>query len=178
MKIVNLFAGPGAGKSTLAAGLFFMMKNAGMKVELVTEYAKDVMWEKRFNLLDDQCYLFAKQLRRLNRLKDHKIEWAITDSPLLLSCIYVTPDYPKEFKALVHVMFDGFDNRNFRVQRMKPYYQVGRTQTEDEAAALDMKVHEYLDTNKITFLDVPGDATGPIEVLKKLGIDQQVRRTT
>ncbi len=39
-----MFGGPGTGKSTSAAGLFFKMKLAQMEVELVTEYAKDLVW--------------------------------------------------------------------------------------------------------------------------------------
>lgn len=47
MKVINLFGGPGIGKSTLAAGLFEHMKIAGFNVELVNEYAKDMVWEQR-----------------------------------------------------------------------------------------------------------------------------------
>lgn len=54
MKVINLFGGPGSGKSTLAAGLFERMKIQGLSVELVTEYAKDMVWERRGNILDDQ----------------------------------------------------------------------------------------------------------------------------
>lgn len=35
---INLFAGPGAGKSTACAQLFSRMKLAGFNVEQVTEY--------------------------------------------------------------------------------------------------------------------------------------------
>jgi adenylate kinase family enzyme len=65
MKVINLFGGPGSGKSTLAAGLFERMKIQGLSVELVTEYAKDMVWERRGNILDDQLYILAKQHRRL-----------------------------------------------------------------------------------------------------------------
>jgi dephospho-CoA kinase len=34
MRVINLAAGPGAGKSTTAAGLFNIMKLKGLKVEL------------------------------------------------------------------------------------------------------------------------------------------------
>ena len=71
MQIVNLFGGPGSGKSTTAAGLFYEVKKLKLNVELVTEYAKDAVWEKRHNLLDDQIYIFAKQQRRISRLKRH-----------------------------------------------------------------------------------------------------------
>jgi hypothetical protein len=36
MKVINLFAGPGCGKSTLAAGIFSLLKFHGVLVELVT----------------------------------------------------------------------------------------------------------------------------------------------
>ena len=43
--VVNLFAGPGAGKSTGAAYIFSMLKMAGIDTEYVNEYAKDKVWE-------------------------------------------------------------------------------------------------------------------------------------
>ena len=82
MKVINLFGGPGVGKSTAAAGLFYEMKKRQLSVELVTEYAKDMVWENRQNILDDQIYIFAKQQRRIARLRDHHIDWVITDSPI------------------------------------------------------------------------------------------------
>ncbi len=33
--VINFFAGPGSGKSTTAAGVFFTLKTAGQKAELV-----------------------------------------------------------------------------------------------------------------------------------------------
>jgi adenylate kinase family enzyme len=40
-KYINIFGGPGAGKSTTAAALFAEMKRRGMNVELATEVAED-----------------------------------------------------------------------------------------------------------------------------------------
>ncbi len=47
LKVINLWAGPGAGKSTTAAGLFNLMKIRGYNVELVTEFAKEMVYEGR-----------------------------------------------------------------------------------------------------------------------------------
>lgn len=69
MKIINLFGGPGVGKSTLAATTFAHMKQEGYSVELVTEYAKQLTWEGRTNALSNQIYVFAKQLHNIFRLK-------------------------------------------------------------------------------------------------------------
>jgi hypothetical protein len=41
------------------------MKQAGMSVELVTEYAKHLVWEDRKATLDDQLYVTATQNHRL-----------------------------------------------------------------------------------------------------------------
>ncbi len=44
--VINMFAGPGAGKSTLAAGTFFRLKCLGVNAEIAPEYAKDLVWEE------------------------------------------------------------------------------------------------------------------------------------
>lgn len=67
MLVVNLFGGPGSGKSTCAAGVFTLLKLSGVNAELVTEYAKDLTWEKRHVTLANQHYIFGKQLQRLKR---------------------------------------------------------------------------------------------------------------
>jgi len=57
-KYINIFGGPGAGKSTTAALLFAEMKSGGFKVELVTEVAKDFVWEDRSTTLSIQPYIY------------------------------------------------------------------------------------------------------------------------
>ena len=39
--VVNLIGGPGSGKSTTAAGLFYNLKKLGINCEMALEYAKD-----------------------------------------------------------------------------------------------------------------------------------------
>lgn len=46
--VINLFGGPGSGKSTGAAYIFSQLKMKGINCELITEYAKDKTWEKNF----------------------------------------------------------------------------------------------------------------------------------
>ena len=89
MQIINIWGGAGVGKSTAAAGLFYEMKKLQLNVELVTEYAKDATWEKRYNILDDQIYIFAKQHRRIARLVNSGVDWVITDSPIPLGLVYL-----------------------------------------------------------------------------------------
>ena len=44
--IVNLFAGPGAGKTTGAWYISAKLKMAGADVEYISEFAKDKVWEE------------------------------------------------------------------------------------------------------------------------------------
>jgi tRNA uridine 5-carbamoylmethylation protein Kti12 len=85
--VVNLFGGPGCGKSTTSAGLFHDMKKKSLNVELVTEYAKELVWSDSISAMSDQLYLLANQNRRLDRLVG-KVDYVITDAPLLLSAYY------------------------------------------------------------------------------------------
>lgn len=141
MKVINLWGAPGAGKSTVAAGLFYKMKVAGYKVELVTEYAKDVVWDNRSDLLRDQLYLLAKQNRRLERLRD-KVDWVITDSPLLLVLAYMPEVYYSHFNSLAYDVWNTYTNINYLLERSHEYKRDGRVQTEDESKIIDEKIQD------------------------------------
>lgn len=165
MKVINLFAGPGAGKSTTAAGLFHIMKQDGFKVELVTEYAKDIVWADRHKELDDQLYITAKQHHRIFLLKN-KVDYCVTDGPLLLSLVY-SRMMPQSFFPFVKDLFHEYDNMAIILKRTKPYVLFGRTQTEDEAKALDTQIHSLVYSlvppNKIK--EINGDLRAPEHIL-------------
>ena len=62
--IVNIFGGPGVGKSTTAAAVFALLKLHNIEAELVTEFPKDLVWEKRAYTFENQNYIFGKQQHR------------------------------------------------------------------------------------------------------------------
>lgn len=150
LKVINIFGGPGAGKSTTAAGLFFEMKKRQLEVELVTEYAKDMTWEKRHNILNDQLYILAKQNRRVHRLIG-QVEWVITDSPLLLGLVYKSESYYENFDNLVMEIFDSYDNHNFLISRDFAYQSSGRNQTAEQAVEVDDAIKSLLDNRDISY---------------------------
>jgi hypothetical protein len=156
MKIINVFGGPGAGKSTTAAGLFFEMKKQQLEVELVTEYAKDLTWEARHNVLQDQLYILAKQNRRLSRLKG-QVEWVVTDSPLILGLCYMPEPYFSNFKPLSLEVFNSYENHNFLIGRDFEYKAAGRNQTAEQAVHLDDQIKNLLDSTSTPYTKVTND---------------------
>lgn len=142
MIVVNLYAGPGSGKSTTCAGVFSKLKLAGVNCEMALEYAKDKVWESSFKVLDNQIYVFGKQLHRLWRLKD-QVDVIITDSPLLMSILYDSSKNTN-FKNLVLDQYNSFNNLNYFINRNDSYNPKGRMQTIEEAKKLDVELQEIL----------------------------------
>lgn len=141
LKVINLWAGPGAGKSTTAAHLFALMKARGHKVELLTEYAKECVYAGDEESLRDPLWIFANSARRLARLEG-KVEWAILDSPLPLCLAYARAPW---LEAAIREHFGRYDNRDFFIRRVKPYQTYGRRErTVDEARAKDAAVADVM----------------------------------
>lgn len=144
--IVNLFGGPGCGKSTLMARIFSELKVRGYDCEMVTEFAKDLVWEKRNETFKDELYIFAKQNHRLFRVND-KVDIIVTDRPLLLTNVYNQND--KELCGLCLKTFNQYNNLNFLLKRQTVYQENGRNQSEDEAVQIDKITQNLLKSNRI-----------------------------
>ena len=153
--IINLISGPGVGKSTIAAGVFYKLKSMGINAELATEYAKDKVWEDSIAVLENQIYIFGKQHHRLFRLCG-KVDVIVTDSPILLSIVY---DKSKNevFKELVLQEFKKFNSMTYFLNRVKPYMKKGRTQTQEEAMEVDAEVKGVLDSCSVPYSVLDGN---------------------
>jgi len=147
--VVNLIGGPGSGKSTIAAGVFYFLKMAGVKVELATEYAKDMVYEKSFKTLADQFYIFGKQFHKIWRLIDDN-DVIITDSPIILSVFYNKLE-SELFDDFVIEQYKRFNPMTFFIERETQYQNTGRMQTEEEAVNIDKALKEILDANDIPY---------------------------
>lgn len=153
---LNLFGGPGLGKSTTAAGLFHELKKSGAKVEYITEYAKDLVFSKDFYRLKDQTYILAKQHHPLFKLQD-QVDMLIHDGPFLLGLVYLQekPGFPtKEFKNYLLSLWNSYEHVNIFLVRNTDeheYQEYGREQTLSEAQILDEQIMDMLDKNGIPY---------------------------
>lgn len=165
--IINLFAGPGAGKSTMAAGLFYKLKMRGVNCELITEHAKDLTWEKNWTALGNQVLTTATQIYKQERV-ENQVEVLITDSPMLLGLFYwndKNENKTKYFKKLIFEIFNEKRNLNVFIERKKKYNPIGRNQTEDESKLIDEENIKLLEENNLTYIKIPGTIDGTDELV-------------
>ena len=171
-RIVNLYGGPGSGKSTIMAGLFWYMRTHGVKCEMAPEWIKDSIFSGDPYPFQNQEYTFAQQLKRLDVLRD-KTDYVITDAPLLMSHIYGHERYiPESFERYINDRYRSFHNFNIVLERAVPYDTEGRIQDEDESIKIDREIlymlHQY---NYEINLRVSGDENAPrriYEYIKKV----------
>lgn len=161
-KIINLFGGPGIGKSTQASGLFTEMKKHHMSVEYTYEFPKEVAWEGNISQLRDQFFITANQHRNISRLYG-KVEYIIVDSPIVLGSIYEQrygSSYPASFYNVsglgdfIWNLFKQYNNINILLTRNNDTYDPnGRLQDINEAQEIDKEIKKELLVNSIPFIE-------------------------
>lgn len=141
--VINLWGGPGIGKSTLAAELFACLKRQNVSVELVREYVKNWAWRgERVGPWDD-VYLFGKQVRAESTLYG-RVSYIVTDSPIPLGAVYERMYSPGSSFMLdlarswrQRQAKTGIRNVDILLRRDKPYSCAGRYETEEQARQVD-----------------------------------------
>lgn len=173
-QVINLVAGPGAGKSTIAAGLFYELKVSGINAELVTEFVKSLAWEGITPNAFDQPYIFGQQAKRESSLYN-KVDILVTDSPLILSPIYEayynqnSVMLDSVFKFLERAKENGVEHKYFFLNRTKPYVQHGRFESYDVALTIDNIIKTKLVEWNIPFFNVDcGDINKVKYILSKV----------
>jgi hypothetical protein len=121
MHIINLWGGPGAGKTTTASGLFSILRHKWkVNLELVTEFATDLCFEQARENLKDQVYLLGMQYHRLWRADKVGVEVVITDAPIGLNTIYglmYKQRYMPEMDALLRRLDTEHSNTHILMHR-------------------------------------------------------------
>lgn len=164
--IVNLMAGPGAGKSTTAAKVFSLLKEQDINCELVREFAKDLSWIKDMKTLSDQYYVTGTQHYR-QHMVDGTVDVMVTDSPLIIGLLYYSEPNIKIknlYTRFIVEQFKSQNNMNFYIDRKKKYNPAGRNQTKEEAVQKDVLTKNLLDTHKIPYTMIVGDTTAATKI--------------
>lgn len=153
--VVNLFGGPGTGKSTTAAGVFAALKYREINAEMAREYAKDLVWSNSASNLNNQIHVFGEQHHRIWTLLE-QVDVIVTDSPLLLSMLYYRGP-STSFRHLVFEEAKKLHSLNFMLTRVKKFNPSGRLQNEAKARALDQQCRELLCETDTPFVEIDAD---------------------
>lgn len=159
MKVINLLAAPGTGKSTTGQILSGMLSIADYKVEYIPEFAKFATFSNNQAALSDQIYMFAKQENRLHVLRNAGLDFVIMDGPLPVALLFQPEKYYTAYEPLVMEVFGSYENINFFLRRNSAlaYKKVGRTESLAEANALELRLRGILSKHQVPYLDVNVD---------------------
>lgn len=149
--VINLFGGPGCGKSTLAAKLYSELKQQHIEVEYVNEYPKQLVYEENVLSLQNQILVFATQHHRIWTAARHN-QIVITDSPILLSTVY-NPQTSVYLRQLIIEMHHQFTNFNILLTRVPSFHSMtGRIHSLQQSAELDQHIEEVLTSIEADYL--------------------------
>lgn len=164
--IINLFAGPGSGKSTAAAGLFNYFKKKGYNCELAPEVAKDLTYSKS-RAINNQFFVSASQYQEIFKVLDYwdnigKKGIIIMDSPIIIGLAFYefsTGVFDKSLKDMVFSKFLPELNKDFIFKNINifldntniSYNPVGRNETELESKDINFMIKNLLKNNEIHY---------------------------
>lgn len=142
--IINMFGGPGRGKSTYAYLLAGLLKLNNYKAELVVEFVKFSAYKKAGFDIQDQLYLTTRY-NHFFEILNKQVDVIVTDSSLLHSLAYADDiNQNKTEIDLATALYNKWDNVGFVIPRKATYLEYGRSQTKEEAVQLDKKIFELI----------------------------------
>ena len=180
-KIINIFGGPGIGKSSIAAGVTYKLKKNHINCDQPYEFPKLLAWDDNHSAIQDQLYVLANQHRGI--VKSYgKVDYIVLDSPILLSLTYRNyykgSEYPSSlygetFDKMVLDVFNQYDNINIVLKRVDGNHNNDeRYQNLEQSKELDGVIENSLIDNNIPYhtIQVGEDS---VEEIIKLIVDSE-----
>lgn len=163
--IINAFGGPGAGKTTACYDILSELKKRGFAADYAPEYATELVWDNKLALLDgsdeNQPKLLAEQKHRIDRLIG-KVDFVVTDSPLLLNAIYYKGQNP-DYEKMVQETYSEYNNFNFVMQRDENLFTPkGRIHNLEESKVKDKEIFDMLSRNGLSYGTYTHESVGKV----------------
>ena len=174
-KLINLFGGPGIGKSSIASGVFYDLKRNHISCNSPYEFAKKLAWDNNVPAIKDQLYVLGNQHRGIAECYG-KVDYIIVDSPVLLSLVYKTwygKGYPAEFYSesfnqMIIDLHNNYDNLNILLERTEGKHNDDeRYQNLEESIKIDAHCKKILDDNNVDYYTLRVDET-TVDKINKL----------
>jgi adenylate kinase family enzyme len=170
--VINLFGGPGIGKTTTANRLVGNLKINDIDAVYISEYIKELIYKvnsERISetnrkdtrkLLDGSLYSQACIFQRQKEMLDIHVDQVpvlVTDSPLPLNIIYLK-DSSEAYRADVLRCFnDEYINVNIVLERdpNAMFQTEGRIHNKYESMEKDKEIIKFLKDNNINYIRFP-----------------------
>lgn len=145
---INLYSGPGAGKSTTAAIIFAELKKKGISVELVDEYIKFWTYIPRVPKNFDCLYCQAKQVHKEDTILRAGVDLIVSDSPIPLQYFYAKHHKNPCQKQMFEISMEFeemYPSVNILLKRDDAdYKELGRYETLEQAKEIDDEFQQYM----------------------------------
>jgi len=163
--IINILGSPGVGKSVLAAELFSIFKKNGYTTEIITEFAKDLVYKGGINCIQNQVYVSGIQHHKiwtiLKYYQDNNIEngIVITDSPLILGLLYKNQNQNPFFDKFILNEFQNYypfkiKNNNYLLNNFfENFEKTGRIHNKNDSINLYEKLKNLLEEYDISYYE-------------------------
>lgn len=176
-KVINLYGGPGCGKSYISYALMAQLKRQYMDVEFCNEVAKEYTAQERWNTLaSHQLTIFKEQHEKLFFYRN-KTDYVVTDASLLIPLSYYNEDiYPyKEFADFVLATHNEYPNIEIFLERNPKYLyqQSGRKQNLEQAKDKDKVMKHVLDDLGIEYHTMMSD-DDTVDKIISLMLDDEI----
>jgi len=158
--VVNFIGGPGLGKTTISALVFAYLKTHKNKfvVEYVQEFAKQLVWTKNFDILNNQYYVSQHQYKLLKQMVG-EVDFIVTDGPICQGLYYNMHNKDNtsnvnKIEAFILNSHREFNNINIFLKRGAfAYESQGRLESEEQSKEIDVILRHLLKRNSIDFAE-------------------------
>jgi hypothetical protein len=171
--VVNLIGGPGCSKSSIMGGLYHDLKFNGIEAEMAPEYAKECVWNNNLLHFNNQIKMFGEQHHRIFHLLG-QVEVIITDSPLLLTPIYVhihgsAGESETTLSDLALEQYLSMWNYTVFLKRHEASFKEnGRNHNLEECKTIDKAILYLMDDAKLPYETVDAGPTAKDYICKKV----------
>jgi hypothetical protein len=171
-KVINFVGAPSVGKTTMSALIFAELKHMHKTTELVQEYAKTLVWQERYDELDNQYQVSMEQYKMLKAV-DGKVEYAVMDSPLFVGMFYnrtyeTNVCNVEKTEAMILSKMEEFNNIYIFLKRNKqnPYEKTGRIHNEEQSIEIENNLKDILDEFKLEYLEIVSDVNNIDKIME------------
>lgn len=176
MKKIGIIGGPGVGKTTLSAGIFYQLKTAGYNVELAPELIKYKVYQGAdfskpgFDILNTLEQMKLEEAIEQSDKHGHSLEFLICEAPLCNGYFYAS-FYNKinECQVLKQIAVEKIKTYDLlifvRKMRHQKYVQIGRKESASEAEKLEEHIRQELKAINCSVLIIETDHQQPLGVI-------------